>query len=143
MWYLLVQNGAEWQQTFFPLTSTRWKQSNAWLAAICAERLQTPDGRPWRSPLFWRAWTLETIANKNKKGDWWTFRAQRGLTLIELDPSKQLLELAKAFSLGAQAANLRLGADRYDGPTIEGHAVRPPGREPFDGAKVIGEPLPH
>jgi hypothetical protein len=137
-WHLLIQNGAAWDRVLFQLTSTRLKASRKWLTAIRAETCLI-DGRPWKPPLFWRAWTLRVIGANNTQGDWSTFVAERGEQLIDLPDSKALLAQARAFSLDARAENLRFKPESHDGPTIEAKAARPP----MTGAEMIGEPLPH
>jgi len=151
-WHLLIQNGAQWDRVLFQLTSTRLKASRKWLTAIRTETCMV-DGRPWKPPLFWRAWDLRVIGDKNAKGDWSTFVAERGEQLIDLD--KALIPIARAFSLDARAKNLRFKPESHDGPTIEGTAVRDPQRSrqtiesgvsstnAQTGAEMIGEPLPH
>jgi hypothetical protein len=137
-WYLLIQNGGAWDRVLFQLTSTRLKASRKWLTAIRAETCLI-DGRPWKPPLFWRAWTLRVIGANNTQGDWSTFVAERGEQLIDLPDSKALLAQARAFSLDARAENLRFKPESHDWPTIEAKAARPP----MTGAEMIGEPLPH
>jgi hypothetical protein len=134
-WYLLIKNGAEWQRVLFQLTSTRLKASRKWMTAIRAETLEL-DGKPWKPPLFWRAWTLRAADDKNDKGDWSTFVAERGDKLLDLD--KSLIPLARAFCFDAQAENLRFKPEAHDGPTIEAKA-----NKPLTGEQIIGEPLPH
>jgi hypothetical protein len=142
-WYLLIQNGAQWDRVLFQLTSTRLKASRKWLTAIRAETCLI-DGRPWKPPLFWRAWTLRVIGASNAQGDWSTFVAERGEQLIDLD--KALIPLARAFSLDARAENLRFKPESHDGPTIEG-APGARGRQTIESGltreQMIGEPLPH
>ena len=139
-WYLLIQNGAQWDRVLFQLTSTRLKASRKWLTAIRAETCMI-DGKPWKPPLFWRAWTLRAVDAKNDMGDWSTFVAERGEQLIDLD--KALLPLARAFSLDARAENLRFKPEPHDGPTIEGARGRPTIESGLTGEQMIGEPLPH
>ena len=134
-WFLLIQNGAQWDRVLFQLTSTRLKASRKWLTAIRAETCMI-DGKPWKPPLFWRAWTLRAVDAKNDMGDWSTFVAERGEQLIDLD--KALIPLARAFSLDARAENLRFKPEAHDGPTIEAKA-----NKPLTGEQIIGEPLPH
>ncbi len=136
-WHLLIQNGAAWDRVLFQLTSTRLKASRKWLTAIRAETCLM-DGRPWKPPLFWRAWNLRVIGANNTQGDWSTFIAERGEQLIDLD--KGLIPLARAFSLDARAENLRFKPESHDGKTIEGAAME---HKRMTGAEMIGEPLPH
>jgi hypothetical protein len=136
-WYLMIQNGAAWDRVLFQLTSTRLKASRKWLTLIRAETCLI-DNRPWKPPLFWRAWTLRATSAKNDRGDWSTFVAERGEQLVDLD--KALIPLARAFSLDARADNLRFKPESYDGKTIEGATIR---RQPMTGAEMIGESLPH
>jgi hypothetical protein len=145
-WHLLIQNGVQWDRVLFQLTSTRLKASRKWLTAIRAETCMI-DGNPWKPPLFWRAWTLRSSGAKNDMGNWSTFVPERGVRLLDLDQA--LIPLARAFSLDARAENLRFKPESYDGPTIEGAAVRSPvhGRQTIEsgvtGEQMIGEPLPH
>jgi hypothetical protein len=147
-WHLLIQNGAQRDRVLFQLTSTRLKASRKWLTAIRAETCMI-DGKPWKPPLFWRAWDLRAISAKNDMGDWSTFVPERGERLIDLPDSKTLIAQARAFSLDARAENLRFKPESYDGKTIEGAAVRDPtrGRQTIEsgvtGEQMIGEPLPH
>ena len=83
---LLIQNGAAWDRVLFQLTSTRLKASRKWMTAIRAETL--PDRRqPVEAAAVLAGVDLARHRrdDKNDKGDWSTFVAERGEQLIDLD----------------------------------------------------------
>jgi hypothetical protein len=96
-WYCLVKDGAIWSRIFFPLKATNLKHSRKWLTLCQSEQVKLPDGTFWKPPLFFRSWKLKIIDDSNDLGDWATFRPEKGMSTIELDPSKELIRLCKSF----------------------------------------------
>jgi hypothetical protein len=96
-WYCLLQDGASWTRIFIPLTSTNLKHSRKWMTLCRTESVQMPDGTLWKPPLFWRSWKLSAVEDSNDRGDWVTFKPERGDSALELDPSRQLLRMCMSF----------------------------------------------
>ena len=60
-----------------------------------AENLRTASGEIFIPPLFWWSWRLVVVDDSNDSGGWMTFRPERGPTILELDPSRELLRQAR------------------------------------------------
>jgi hypothetical protein len=101
---------------FFPLRATNLKHSRRWLTLVTGETLQDADKHPWKPPLFWRSWRLRVVDDSNERGDWMTFRPEKGATTLELDPSRRLIRVCMDFYEGVRtkAARGDLGADDGD-----------------------------
>jgi hypothetical protein len=96
-WYCLLQSGGMWERIFFPLSRTNLKHSRKWMTLCSVERVQRPDGNLWKPPLFWRSWKLIIVDDSNDQGDWFTFKAEKAETTIELDSSRNLLKQCMSF----------------------------------------------
>jgi len=96
-WYCLLQDGASWTRVFIPLTSTNLKHSRKWMTLCRTESVQMPDGSLWKPPLFWRSWKLVAIEDSNDRGDWTTFKPEKGSSTLELDDSRQLIRACMSF----------------------------------------------
>jgi hypothetical protein len=120
-WYCLIQNGASWERIFFPLSKTNLKHSRKWLTLCRTETVTMPDNKLWKPPLFWRSWNLIIIDESNDKGDWATFRPEKGDLTVNIDDSKQLLRMCKIFC-----------------EDIRTNAVRPDIEIPDDGRTING-----
>jgi hypothetical protein len=118
-WYCLLQDGANWTGIFFPLRATNLKHSRRWLTLVTGETLQDADKHPWKPPLFWRSWRLRVVDDSNERGDWVTFRPEKGATTLELDPSRRLIRVCMDFYEGVRTKAARgdldgIGADDGD-----------------------------
>jgi hypothetical protein len=103
-WFLLLQDGAQWTEVVFPLRATNLKHSRRWMTLVQRDEMFMPSiGRLWKPPLFWRCWRLRTVDDANERGDWATFRPEKGATTLELDPSRQLFFACNTFYLEAKA----------------------------------------
>ena len=66
--------------------------------------------------MFWRTWILKPATRHNRRNqDWESWTAERGPTLLEIDPSGGLFNLAKMFADEriAEAMQRRAEAMRY------------------------------
>ncbi len=104
-WFLLIQDGILWKPAFFPLTSTNLKVSRKWMTISRAEVLQGRNG-PFTPPLFYRSWKLTPIEDSNDQGSWYTFVPSQSSTILELDPTKALLNQAKQFYMDVRENKL-------------------------------------
>jgi hypothetical protein len=95
-WYCLLSVGGTWERIFFPMFSTNLKHSRKWLTLIQSERVPSNAGL-WKPPLFWRSWQLSVVDTSNDQGDWFTFKPEKRDTVLELDPSRNILNLCMAF----------------------------------------------
>jgi hypothetical protein len=124
-WYCLLQDGASWSRIFIPLTSTNLKHSRKWMTLCRTESVQMPDGTLWKPPLFWRSWKLIAIEDSNDRGDWTTFKPEKGDSVLELDPSRQLIRMCMSFYEDVKSNVVRgeiNEEDRGGGPIIDGKA---------------------
>lgn len=82
----------DFQPSFIPLTSTNLKISKRWMNAITGEKLTRADGSKFAAPLFYRSWLMDVATAKNNQGEWGAPRFAPGTPILELDPSKKLLQ---------------------------------------------------
>jgi len=123
-WYCLLQDGASWTRIFIPLTSTNLKHSRKWMTLCRTESVQMPDGQLWKPPLFWRSWKLVAVEDSNDQGDWITFKPEKGESVMDIDPSRQLLRMCMSFYEDVKG-NIVRGeiVDDDSGRTINGTAT--------------------
>jgi hypothetical protein len=84
------------RRTFIPLSSTAFKASRNWMTKITNEKLNL-GGREISAPIYWRGWTISTTHESNAQGDWFGWKMEAGPTVLEIDPTKNLLNSAKDF----------------------------------------------
>jgi hypothetical protein len=97
MTFFCLNLSAGGRQSFIPLSSAQLKAGRRWLTLMTNERLQRADGSEFTPPIFYRSWKATSIEQSNAKGSWMGWKFEPGPTIIELDPTKGLLERAKAF----------------------------------------------
>jgi hypothetical protein len=122
-WYCLLRDGITWNRVFFPLRSTMLKLSRKWLTLCRAEQVEMPDGKLWKPPLFWRSWKLLVVDESNDQGSWSTFRPEKSLSNLEIDPKRDLIRACMAFyeDIRIKAVAPDIGPqDDSDGPIIDG-----------------------
>lgn len=90
-------------RSFIPFAATQLKASRKWLTAITNERLQRPDGSEFMPPAFFRAWRASTVMTSNSEGSWYLWKWEPFLPIVQIDPTRQLLQDCKEFTY--QAAN--------------------------------------
>jgi hypothetical protein len=128
-WYCLLRDGITWTRVVFPLKSTNLKHSRRWLTMCRTDVVEMPDGSMWRPPLFWRLWKMHTVDDSNDQGDWTTFRPEKGLQILEIDPSRRLIKDCMAFyeDIRTKAVVADIGdQEEHEGPTIDGKANKEP-----------------
>lgn len=105
-WYCLNLS-AGGRRCFVPLTSTQTKAGRQWATAQTAEKLQRKDGSEFTPPIFYRSWHATVVEQSNAKGDWfgWSFAPHK--TVLELDPTKQLLADAQRFHKEAASEQVK------------------------------------
>jgi hypothetical protein len=123
-WYVLLQAGATWSRVFIPLDSTDLKHSKKWMTLCDIERVQMPDGSLWKPPLFWRSWKLTAVEVSNDKGSWVTFKPEKEMSVLDIDPSKQLIRACMSFYEDVRANVVRGEILEEEGPTIDGSSSR-------------------
>lgn len=121
-WYCLLKDGYQWQRVFFPLKSTNLKHSRKWLTLCRSETIELPSKELWKPPLFWRSWKLLIVDDSNDSGDWATFRPEKGLTTMELDPDRRLIKNCMSFydDIKTKAVTAEVAPqDEGSGPIID------------------------
>jgi hypothetical protein len=125
-WYCLLQDGASWTRVFMPLTSTNLKHSRKWMTLCRTENVQMPNGSLWKPPLFWRSWKLTAVEDSNDQGDWVTFKPEKGTSVLDLDPQKNLIRMCMSFYEDVSTSKVRgeiVDEDQHQGRTINGTAT--------------------
>lgn len=95
-WYVLNLT-ANRRRSFIPLTSTGLKHSRRWMTLLTSERVKKPDGTEFMPPMFYRAWDVTTVEEKNNDGAWKNWKFSPADPILALDPSKTILREAKEF----------------------------------------------
>ena len=98
MQFFVMNLTADGRRSFIPLSSTQLKAGRRWLTLITSERLKRTDGSDFMPPMFYRSWSCSSVEQSNNDGTWNGWRMDPGPTILELDPTKRLLERAKEFS---------------------------------------------
>ena len=91
------------RKCFLPLSSTQLKASRGLMTKLKAQRLPRADGGEFEPPLFYRSIKCSIAEQSNNEGDWFGWRFEFGDTILEIDPSGELLQDAKAFCEMAKA----------------------------------------
>lgn len=117
---------AGFRRCFVPLSSTQLKAARRWMTQLTAEKLTRRDGSQFTPPIFFRAWKATATDESNNEGDWKGWRFEPSTPIMELDPTKGLLEAAKEFheqcKNGAVTGDMR-GVNSYDdGVVVNGEA---------------------
>jgi hypothetical protein len=114
-WFCLLHDGETWKQIFLPLDSTDVKVSHNWMTAVRNEKpLRGPNGL-FSPPLFYRSWRLKPFLVTKDENKWYSFTYERfykddeTMNIIKMDPTKELVSLAKAFYL--DSSNERIKVD--------------------------------
>lgn len=105
--YYLLNLSARGRRSFLPMTSTGLSASKRWMMSITNERVQRPDGSEFQPPIYYRSWIAAPVEESNKKGDYFGWKFSPGKTVLELDPSKHLLNEAKDFYAQSQMGLVR------------------------------------
>lgn len=107
-YFVLYQNeDSDWIQAFLPMASTQLKASKRWMSLLKAEKLERPDGSKFIPSMYYRTWIASGVEQSNAKGDWigWTF--EPGEPINDIDPTKELLAVAKEFCHQAKIGLVR------------------------------------
>jgi len=121
--YFVLNLDANYRRSFIPLSSTGLRASRNWMNALTGERVPKPDGSTFQPPMFYRSWIAKPVEVSNNDGDWYTWKFDPSDTIIELDPSKELLAEARSFYEAASSGLIKgdlsgleqAGEDRSDG----------------------------
>lgn len=88
---------ARGRRCFLPMVSTQRKVAKLLLAKGSEEKIARPDGSEFTPPIYYREWLFDTVPLTNSEGDWYGWRFRPGRTILEIDPSGQLLKDAQSF----------------------------------------------
>lgn len=97
----------DWVQSFLPLSSTQLKNSKRWMSRLKAEKIERKDGTKFTPSIYYRSWIATGVEESNAKGDWIGWSFEPGDPINEIDPTKQLLALAKEFCHQAKVGLVR------------------------------------
>lgn len=107
-WFVLIQDEeGDWSQAFLPLSSTQLKNSKRWMTKLKAERVARPDGSKFNPAIYYRAWQANVTQESNNEGDWFGWGFEPADQINEIDPSKELLGVAKEFCRQAKVGLVR------------------------------------
>lgn len=121
-YFVLYQTeDGDWTQAFLPLSSTQLKNSRRWMTRLGAEKVARPDGSKFKPHIYYRAWIATPVDESNAKGDWVGWSFEPGEPINDIDPSKELLAVAKEF---CHQAKVGLVKGDVEGATAEQHSAR-------------------
>lgn len=107
-WFVLIQDDeGDWHQAFLPLSSTQLKNSKRWMTKLRAEKIARPDGSKFNPSIYYRAWQASITQESNNEGDWFGWAFEPADPINEIDPSKELLGVAKEFCRQAKVGLVR------------------------------------
>jgi hypothetical protein len=86
------------KQVFLSMAVTQLGPSRKWLNAMKSEVLTKSDGTKFQAPMWFRAWHATTAEASNGKDSWALWKFSPSDTILEIDPSKELLQNAKEFN---------------------------------------------
>jgi hypothetical protein len=109
------------RRSFIPLSSTAFKASRNWMTKITNEKLVIGD-REIQAPVYWRGWNISTTHETNAQGDWFGWKMEAGPTILEIDPSKRLLEGAKDFYVQVRQGFVQGDFSSYQEDDMADHA---------------------
>ena len=85
------------RRSFLPLQSTGLTASRNWLTAMNNITIEKPNGDTFHPPLYYKSWIADRQLLSNESGKWYNWVFKPGKTILELDPSKELLKEARDF----------------------------------------------
>ena len=95
--YFVLNLSAGGRRSFIPLAATQIRSSRRWMTLITAEKIKRADGSEFTPPIYYRSWKATPLSASNAKGTWWTWKFEPSVPVLDLDPSKVLLGVAKEF----------------------------------------------
>ena len=79
------------------MSSTQLKKAKRLITLAQAERAIDENGIEKVRPMFWRSNFFTTVPERNEKGDWMGWKAERGVLVKDRPDSKTLLREIKDF----------------------------------------------
>lgn len=93
----VINLSAGGRKSYFSMTSSQLQASRRLLMKITSEKIQRADGSSFVPPLYYRSYKASVVMQSNNDGEWGGYQFESGPTILELDPSKGLLEEARSF----------------------------------------------
>lgn len=117
--YGFVVTDKGYRLSFIPMGSTQLKKARQWLTMVTGEEAEDDDGNAFTPPLFYRSYTLSTVAESNVQGDWWGWKIERGAATQEFEDFaslfKTLVESHRQLSSGQAKGDMSgIGDDGAD-----------------------------
>lgn len=106
------------KECFVPMTSTQMKAARLWIQLMQGIRLETSAGVPFVPDCYYQSYVANVVEQSNNDGEWFGWNMTAGTKTLELDPTRDLLERAKAFNA---VASIGLSRGDYD-KAMEQHA---------------------
>ena len=101
--YYVLNMSAGGRPSFIPLSSTQLKAARKWNTLIASQKINNPaTGEDVPAPIFFRAWKAVSVESSNQQGDWYGWKFAPGDTILEIDPTGDLLHNAKELRRMAQ-----------------------------------------
>lgn len=95
--YFCLNLSAGGRPCFVPMSSTQLKNARRWMTLIQNQRIKREDGSEFMPPIYYRSWKAKSVPESNNKGEWFGWRFEADQNVLELDPTKSLLQQAKDF----------------------------------------------
>lgn len=96
-WYCINVTD-NFKPVFLSMSVTQLTPSRKWLNAMKSEVLTKSDGTKFQAPMWFRSWKATTAEDSNGKDTWSLWKFSPSETILEIDPTKALLEKAKDFN---------------------------------------------
>lgn len=96
-WYC-INVTENFKHVFLSMSVTQLGPSRKWLNAMKSEVLTRADGTKFHAPMWFRSWKATTAEDSNGKDTWSLWKFSPSDTILEIDPSKELLQNAKDFN---------------------------------------------
>lgn len=95
--YFVLNLTAGGRPSFIPLTSTQLKSARKWMTLLANMKLKRSDGSEFTPPIFFQSWKATVAEQSNNEGSWFGWKFEPGTKVLEIDPTKGLLERARKF----------------------------------------------
>lgn len=118
------------KECFVPMTSTQMKAARLWIQLMQGIRLETSGGVPFVPDSYYQSYLANIIEQSNQDGEWFGWSMLAGRRILDIDPSRELLERAKIWS---QQASVGLSSGEYD-KAMENHVEETSARGTDDEA---------
>ncbi len=102
-----VTDPSDPQKVFLPMSSSSLRDARRWLTTLSAEKITGKNGNRFVAPMFYRSWEVTPLEKSNDQGQWFGYSFAASDTILEIDPTGQLLQMAVDFKDQIQAGAVK------------------------------------